>query len=167
MTILHIAPETYEYIHKYLFSAKTEQVAFLFLEQQKIGDSLTLTVKDFFCVPQSELVFESTYHAEVTPEVQAKVIKQAWDNKLHLGEVHTHPFVGEEAGFSYSDRLGFEEFVPHVWWRLQKGPYIALVFGHDSFDALVWVQDPHTPERIEAIHVGDKILHPTNLSDHE
>ena len=51
-----------------------------------------------------------------------------------LVEMHSH--IGPwPAGFSYADRLGLQETVPHMWWRLKKRPYLALVVTNCSFDA--------------------------------
>lgn len=159
MTKVIIPPEIYEKLKAHLFSRDFEQVAFMYLRSD--GDDLI--VEDYFCVPPSELVYESEYHAEISADAQAMAIKSAWDKKLHLGEIHTHPFSVEGTTFSYSDAAGFREFVPHVWWRLKGGPYVAMVFGQGDFDALVWKQDSETPEMVEHVQVGDEALRPNNL----
>jgi hypothetical protein len=54
-----------------------------------------------------------------------------------------------------SDLLGFEEWVPHVRWRLQGRPYAALVCAGETWDALAWRQSTRTPEPIGAIEIVD------------
>lgn len=159
MTKVIISPEIYGNLREHLFSRDSEQVAFVYM--RAVEDDLM--VDDYFCVPPSELVYESEYHAEISAGAQAEAIKSAWDKKCHLGEIHTHPFSIEGTTFSYSDTTGFREFVPHVWWRLRGGPYVAMVFGQKDFDALIWKQDPENPEEIESIQVGDERLRPNNL----
>jgi hypothetical protein len=75
-------------------------------------------------------------------EAQARIIKMASDRKLLLGEIHSHPGCRQDAGFSPSDLAGFDDFVPHIFWRLRAKRYVALVFGENDFDALVWSNDP-------------------------
>lgn len=159
MTKIIIPPEIYARLREHLFSRDSEQVAFIYMRP----DADDLLVDDCFCVPPSELVYESEYHAEISADAQAMAIKNAWNRKRHLGEIHTHPFSTKETSFSYSDVVGFQEFVPHVWWRLKSGPYVAIVFGLNDFDALLWKQDSETPEMIEQIQVGGETLRPNNL----
>lgn len=159
MTKIIIPHKIYAKLRECLFSRDSEQVAFIYM--YATADSLV--VDDYFCIPSSELIYESEYHAEISATVQAKVIKDAWDKKRHLGEMHTHPFSTKGTTFSYSDVSGFREFVPHVWWRLKGGPYVAIVFGQNDFDVLVWKQDPKNPEEIGSIQVDDEVLRPNNL----
>lgn len=160
MIKIHIDEEAYKRISQHLFSRKAEQVAFIYMQ---LSENNILIIDDYFCVPPEELVYESEYHAEITSKVQARVIKESWDKKRHLGEIHTHPFSKKETTFSGSDMAGFNDFVPHIWWRLRGGPYVAIVFGQNDFDIIAWVQSPNSPERVASIKVGDKLLYPNNL----
>jgi hypothetical protein len=45
---------------------------------------------------------------------------------------------------------GFQEWVPHIMWRLRQRPYVAVVVTPDSFDALVW-------------QAGDQVMRPRGL----
>lgn len=146
------------------FQKKTEQVAFLFLTQSETG---IFAARDMFMVPREDLVNESDAHAEVSDRALAFVFKKAADEKMFLCELHSHPFSKTGTKFSPSDRSGFAEFVPHVWWRLRGLPYCAVVLGLKDCDALVWIKDPAHPEPVSEIMFGDRVCKPTNLSFRE
>ena len=78
-------------------------------------------------------------------------------------ELHSHVCL-KGACFSPTDLQGFKEFVPHVWWRLNKKPYAAIVFSKSDFDAFVWVDDPEQYRQITEIVVGDRHFCPTGLT---
>jgi hypothetical protein len=64
-----------------------------------------------------------------------------------------------------TDWMGLDQFVPHVWWRLGHRPYVALVFGETTFDAVVWRAGPEAPEPLEGLRVDDQeTRRPTGLS---
>lgn len=161
---LHISAALLNRIEKHLGSRRTEQVSFLYLEKKDDG---ALLVKDAYLVPPSELVFESRFHAEVSEEAQAKIIKSASDRKLLLGEIHSHPGCARGAAFSPSDLSGFEDFVPHIFWRLRATQYVALVFGDRDFDALAWVNNANDPVSFEALVVDGRELAPTGATARE
>lgn len=140
---------------------KTEQVVFLFLDQR---DPDSFECKNISLIPESELVNESEFHAEVSERAIAAVIKEAATSNSSLCEVHSHPFNKTGTEFSPSDKSGFSEFVPHVWWRLRSKPYFAIVSGQRDCDALAWVKDPVHPTAISEVHFGRKILKPTGIS---
>ena len=60
--------------------------------------------------------------------------------------------------------IGFAEFVPHVWWRLQGKPYFAVVVTRKNFDGLAWIINPKTPQRLDGIALDSSVLKPTRLS---
>jgi hypothetical protein len=163
MITLSIPEPAYRDIEKHL-QKRTEQVVFLFLSQTQSGGDQLFEVMDYYLVPAHELVYESQYHAEVSDEAQRKVIKMAWDKGLALGEIHSHPQDLKDVSFSPSDTKGFKDFVPHVWWRLKKKPYVALVFGKTDFDALAWISDAHAAAGVDRVLVGRKELAPTGIT---
>jgi hypothetical protein len=123
---------------EHLRATETEQVAFLFTEAAAPGEPLR--VMELYRVPPQHFDFQSAYHVTLADEVRGHVIGRAWELGGCLIEAHSHG--GDDpASFSRSDLWGFEEWVPHVRWRLQGRTYVALVFAEDSFDALVWGED--------------------------
>ena len=84
---------------------------------------------------------QSSVHVTLADEVRPRLIKTAWDSGHCLIEAHSHGPRGP-AEFSRSDLLGFDDWVPHVRWRLRGRPYAALVVAGRSWDALAWVGGP-------------------------
>lgn len=164
MTTVTLEPNAYARITNHLRNHDTEQVIFLFFSRTATLDGDVFRVEDFYIVPSHELVHESPFHAEVSGDAQAKVIKMAWDTSLALGEIHSHPGCRRGTSFSLSDLAGFSEFVPHVRWRLKSAPYVALVFGDTDFDALAWINDPNLPEPVNVLEVGEQVYSPTGIT---
>ena len=101
------------------------------------------------------------YHFELTM-TRATIIKRAHDLGASVtGSIHTGPW---PAQFSPSDWSGFEEIVPHMWWRLKARPYAAVVVARGSFDGFVWLHDANTPARLGSIAAGSQRFQATRLS---
>ena len=102
-------------------------------------------------------------YIELSDSTRAEVIKRAHDLAASLIEIHSHlgPW---PAAFSIADRAGLRETVPHMWWRLHKKPYIALVATNTEFDALVWLDNPTVPRPLDGLNVGERTFVPTNNS---
>ena len=160
MTRLEIPKTDFTKLQKH-FAKKTEQVAFLFCVPD--GQDTFITT-ELYLVPPEGLVHESAYHSEVTDEELSKVLKYAFQHDYILCETHSHPFSKADTAFSPSDKYGFTEFVPHVWWRLKGKPYFAVVFGQNDLDALAWLKDPRRPEALDIIKAGDTELRPTGIT---
>lgn len=133
-------------------SARAEQVGFFLAEAQL--DERVFVLREWRPVPPEGLKHQSDVHVSLTDEIRAEVIKWAWDSGLSLVEAHSHGKWGP-AKFSPSDLWGLEEWVPHVWWRLQGRPYAALVAADDTFDAIAWIDRPRAAEQVQALVVGD------------
>ena len=158
-----ISSELYRRMLEHLFSGRTEELAFL-LATPSENDRETLCVSDLFCVPSRAFSIQTTYHINLGDEVRAQMIKWAWDNQASLIEAHSH--LGDfDAEFSPTDIAGLDDFVPHVWWRLQGRPYAALVFSQRGFDALVWMKSPKHFQELAVLHIaGLRDEHPTSLT---
>lgn len=156
---LLISSKQHSELLAHMQASADEQVAFLFTEPA-VGDE-PLRVIELYLVPPEGFVNQSPYHLALTDEVRAHVIKCAWEHGGCLVEVHSHES-GPPAWFSPADLEGFDEWVPHVRWRLAGRAYIALVFADESFDALVWEDD--VPGPLSALHVGDLSLKPTGIT---
>lgn len=163
-TIL-IPEEVYDDICNHLIpkNVKSERVAFIFATVSKTEKSVQFQFKDWHPVQPHEYEYQSSIYVELKDEMRPKIIKRAFDLDAAMIEVHSHPHPSP-ASFSPSDLYGFEDFVPHVWWRLGGKPYAAIVFSHSDFDALVWIDNPKNPQQLTEIIVGDRHLNPNALS---
>jgi hypothetical protein len=140
-----------------------EQAAFLFARSDRTDDQILFEVIDARKLGPADFVRQEGDYLEMTDATRAGLIKQAHDMDASLVEMHSHlgPW---PAGFSYADRLGLQETVPHMWWRLKKRPYLALVVTNCSFDALLWLDNTKVPRALDALIAGDLILRPNNSS---
>lgn len=161
--VLELPRTVHEELQRHLLRKPhdTEEAAFVFAKHSGVDNRFTHV--ESFPVPPEGFVVQLPYHFELTDETRARVIKRAHDLGSSVIELHSHtgPW---PAQFSPSDWSGFEEVVPHVWWRLKNRPYAAVVVTKTGFDAFAWLADPNTPARLGGISVDGQLLEPTRLS---
>lgn len=140
-----------------------EEAAFVFARSSSEEGKNTLEYIEWSPVRPQGFVSRSAYHLELCDETRAAVIKRAHDLGTSLVEFHSHR--GKwPAQFSLSDWQGFEEFVPHILWRLKARPYAAVVVSATGFDAVAWLKTADAPTRLDALVAGGQVLSPTRLS---
>jgi len=145
--------------------ATHESAAFIFAEFQKVNKSLVIEAQDYFLVGQDGFKAQYDDYIELSDESRIAIIKKAHQTNTALIELHSHPFNSPwAAAFSLADMTGFEETVPHMWWRLPGRPYAAIVVSPCGFDSLVWLKDPHSPECLTALRVEGELLKPTGMT---
>ena len=143
--------------------SKREQAAFLFAQAHRGRDEARFDVIEMRMLAADDFAVQQKDYFELCDKSRAEVIKRAHDLRASLIEIHSHtgPWPAE---FSISDRMGLRETVPHMWWRLDERPYIALVVTKTEFDALVWLDDPNVPLGLGAWQVDASLFLPTNNS---
>jgi hypothetical protein len=132
-----------------------EQVGFFLADFDTRRSAFLL--RDWRSMPAEAFEYQSAYHVTLRDEMRPEIIKWAWDADACLVEVHSHGDDGI-AWFSPSDLAGFDDWVPHVRWRLRGRPYAAIVTAGDSFDALAWLADEKGPVQVTALEV-DGVAH--------
>lgn len=157
---LSISESTFNELRSHVLKTSLEDTAFAYVRPHRNNGQLIFEVVDWDPIHESNYESRSAYHLSLSFETQGKVIKKAHDLNASLVEFHSHSGYFP-VKFSYSDFTGFEEFVPHVWWRLNGKPYIAIVFNQNGFDGLVWIENPNTPQQLNSIIVDSKKLQPT------
>lgn len=163
--ILELPKEVHKAILLHLLpkGAKEERAAFVFAKVDEVQDEYLFRYLEWVPVGAEGLEHSSAYYLELTDEMRGNVIKRAHDLGATIVEFHSH--LGHwPAAFSESDRAGFDEFVPHVWWRLKGRGYAAVVVTESGFDALAWLTGPRQPQPLTAIRSGDNLLRPTALT---
>ena len=140
-----------------------EQAAFLFARAERSDSQILFEVVEAVKLEPADFSAQAGDYLEMADETRAGLIKQAHDLGASLVEMHSHlgPW---PACFSPSDHAGLKETVPHMWWRLRKRPYLALVVAGTGFDALLWLDNPETPRPLDGLLAGDLLLRPTNNS---
>ena len=140
-----------------------EQGAFLFCSFGHFNGERVFQIRAFLFLERNDFNEQASDYLELSDAKRVDVIKRAHALGASLVEFHSHPGPWP-AAFSLADQRGLRETVPHMWWRLKGRPYLAAVVAPCSFDALVWQNNPHEPEPLTGIAVGNRLLTPTNAS---
>lgn len=128
-----------------------ERVAFMYTEF--IDGRFNVVDLEPMC--GSDIASRSDRHVVLHDDVRPRLISNASARNLGLLEAHSHGSRGY-AAFSPSDLAGFEEWVPHLWWRLRGQPYAALVVAGDRWDALAWIDGPRDPRPVVEIEITSR-----------
>ncbi len=162
-TILSTWGGLYAELIAHLFPADStvEQAAFLFARCNRSHDQVVFETIESIKLGPDDFIAQEGAYLEMTDESRAALIKRAHDLDASLVEMHSHlgPW---PAMFSPTDRTGLDQTVPHMWWRLRKRPYLALVFAPTGFDALLWLDDPKKPRALDGLLAGKELFTPTN-----
>jgi hypothetical protein len=151
--ILELTEQLSERLWGHLLQNDIEQVAILFATVNNRPELMLFTAADAYLAPPEDFAFQNEYHVELADHVRPSLIKQAWDSGTALVEFHSHPGDRHKVMFSPSDLAGFAEFVPHCRWRLRGRPYLAVVVGRRSIDALAWVDSAPGPVALDTVRV--------------
>lgn len=143
--------------------SENEQAAFLFVRAARSDHQVIFEVAETQKLGLGDFAVQQSDYLEMSDATRAALIKRAHDLDTSLVELHSHPGPWP-AGFSSADREGLKETVPHMWWRLKKRPYLAIVVARSGFDALLWLDSPKTPRPLDGVLAGDRLLKPTNFS---
>lgn len=143
--------------------ASTEEAGFGYANFTEKDGHYQFNLKEWEALYDEDFDFKEGDYLQLKDESRARVIKRAHCTDTCLVEFHSHPFPFK-AKFSYADKVGLKNFVPHVWWRLKNRPYIAIVVAPDSFDGLVWLDNPYNPENMSEIYCNEVLDHSTGLS---
>ena len=164
-TVINLPAGTYEDLVAHLLPGDNpnEQAAFLFAAVKVTEQGVTLDVVDSAKLVAADFDVQAPDYLELADATRARLIKRAHDLGASLIEMHSHPGPWN-AAFSRSDLLGLSETVPHMWWRLGKRPYAAIVIAPSGFDAMVWLDGPLSPQELDSLAAGSQILRPTNIT---
>ena len=163
--ILDLTPDLYRILWKHLLPVNSshEQAAFLFCTSRTSNGCLIFDAIDKALIGPDDFAAQYNDYLELTDACRIALIKRAHAYGATLVELHSHPG-SQSAAFSLSDLRGLQETVPHMRWRLQRRPYIAIVVAPTRFDALVWTQEPPAPRPLSGIRVETVLHKPTNAS---
>lgn len=140
-----------------------EQAAFLFCSEMRGKSGTVFEISALELLSPKDFATQHEDYIELADETRVRIIKCAHAANMSLAEVHSHP--GPlPAAFSWSDRTGLQETVPHMRWRLPGRAYLALVVAPSGFDALVWPDGSDAPQPLSRIESGSRRLIPTNAS---
>jgi hypothetical protein len=115
-------------------------------------DNNLFRLHDWRPMTGDEVEFQTPYHVSLTD--RAKVVVLQWAGEASLVEVHAHGDLAPPQ-LSASDVWGLREWVPHLFWRLGRRPYAAIVTAADEFDALAWIDSATSPVQLEGLRFDD------------
>lgn len=164
MVTIQIPQSVYAEMRQQLLPRRSrdEQAGFVYATPSVVaGISLNFELVRWEPLGRCDFDHQSAFHLELRDETKARVIKTAHDLQCSLIEFHSHRGP-RPAQFSGSDFAGFEEFVPHVLWRLKGKPYAAVVVTASGVDGLAWTADNTFP--LSALFVGSNQVLPTGRS---
>jgi hypothetical protein len=124
-------------------NGRPEEVAFMLASQT--SDERAFRISDLRFVDGHRFAHRSDDHAEPDDEIRGEMIRWAWESGDCLVEAHSHGAIFVPACFSRFDFSQFEDWVPHVRWRLRRRPYLALVIAGDQVDGLAWIAEHAEP----------------------
>jgi hypothetical protein len=140
--------------------APHERMAFLLAAPT--GQATWSVSAELYLSDELDYAYQGRFGMELADHVRPQVLRWAHEAGAALVEVHAHDLPGPTT-FSPTDLDGLEEVVPQMLWRLPGRPYIAVVIGPDSLDALVWhAADAAHP--LDAVRLGDTVAGPTGLA---
>lgn len=117
-----------------------EQAAFLISSVEEGEGRTVVRGSELVCIGREQFDAHSRLGLELGDDVVPKLIRRAHELNASLVEFHSHPFP-TVARFSEFDLSHLAEFVPYVQWRLRRRPYVAVVLGPTTFDAIAWNAD--------------------------
>jgi hypothetical protein len=128
-----------------------ERIGFFLADWSEEGRMFSVTA--WMPIDDNQVSSAEGDHVALADEAQTAVISWARTEGSCLVEAHSHG--GRwPASFSPTDTAGFEEWVPHLWWRLRGKPYAAIVTAEKTLDALAWIEGSDDPEQVDCIVVG-------------
>jgi hypothetical protein len=153
--IVNVHTQMWDDLQRHLFKSAFEESAMLYADVSQNDGGIQFNVVEAELLGTDDYDFQSSYHISLKDDTKGRIIKRAWDSKRAIVEVHSH--VGELAiaAFSPSDLSGFDEYVPHVMWRLRGIPYAAIVATERGFDGKIWLSEQTPCQQLDMIRVGD------------
>lgn len=140
-----------------------EEAGFALAKYYQSGDQCTFHFVHWLPLYEHDYEQQRGDYLELSDATRRFLIKAAHDHKASLVEFHSHPGP-YPAMFSWADKIGFEEFVPHVWWRLKAAPFLAVVVAASGFDSLAWIDSQTNPAPLSLIKTENENLSPTGLT---
>ncbi len=136
--LLVIPEQVWSRACRHMFKDRNEQAVFMFARVDIEQDGLRLTVEDLRCVGAEDWKHQSSVHLEMDDNAFPRLMWDARERGLAVIDCHSHPGSREDVQFSFSDWNGISEFAGYAKWKLGGLPYVGMVAGEESLDAVAW-----------------------------
>lgn len=155
---LRITKEDFDTLMSHLFpDDRDEHGAVLLAGLADHGNQTTLLVREVYLAHEGTDYVEGKFgYRALSPKFIHKYITRARDERLVYLAVHNH-MSDREVGFSYIDFESHERGYPALLQIARGMPVGALVFGHRSVQADIWLPDGKRIELDHAVVIGDTI----------
>lgn len=155
---LRMARQDFDVISNHLFPEDhDEHGAVLLAGTSCVGGQLTLCVREVHLAREgSDYVQGTIGYRALAPQFIHRLITRARDERLVYLAVHNHGS-DREVGFSSIDYHSHARGYPALLQIARGMPVGALVFGHRSLQADIWLTDGTRLELDEAVVVGNTI----------
>lgn len=147
MTQINIEAGLWETARQHL-NARAEHVGFFLADWSPVERQFT--IRAWRPIDNGAADAQGQLHVSLPDETRSAIIQWAWTQDACLIEAHSHGR-WSPAAFSSYDLQNLEDWVPHLWWRLRRRPYAAIVTSTRDFDALAWIEDPAEIEQVDGI----------------
>jgi len=161
--VLVMPDEMERHVRRHLFQNELEQGAFLFGRVEQTPSELRIVAADAYLIPPDGWEVQHTVYLQLKDAERARIMKIARAGDFSLIDCHSHPDSGVSVSFSPSDVAGITEFATYVKWKLGSKPYVAMVWGETSIDAVVWDGDFTRAQALSELRitgVSPKVLVP-------
>jgi len=155
---LRMARHDFDVVTNHLFPGDWgEHGAVLLAGTSQAGGQFTLYVREVHLAREgTDYVQGAIGHRALTPEFIHRLITRAREERLVYLAVHNHGS-DRDVGFSSIDYDSHERGYPALLQIARGVPVGALVFGHRSLQADIWLTDGTRLELDEAVVVGNTI----------
>lgn len=156
-TTILIPEPLYTSVYAHLFQNALEQAAFLLAQAYPAPDGPRLEAVDAYLVPPEGWELQHQLYLELKDSERANIMYRARTGSFALIDCHSHPRSTADVRFSPSDRSGITNFAAYAKWKLDGRPYVAMVWGQASVDAVAWYGDFLTAARVKEVVVTGQV----------
>lgn len=159
---LRIAQDAFNTLYAHLFPGdEDEHGAVVLAGLAESADHVMLTVREVHLAKEGQdYVPGKVGYRALTPQFIHRMITRARDERLVYLAVHNHGS-DQEVGFSHVDLQSHQRGYPALLQIAKGMPVGALVFGHRSVQADLWLPDGTRLDLEHAVVVGNAIQYLT------
>jgi len=162
---ISLTGEDYDSLRTHLLSsAPYEEAAILLAGLCTTQDLMELLVREVVPVPKDGYLIKGGLYLEIDPEFLAPLIKRCRVEGFCFVLAHSHPFSGR-VSFSGIDDAGEASLFERILRRVPDMPHGAIVMGHDSVAARVWLPTQDCSKPVHLLKVAGSRITKSYLTD--
>lgn len=162
--VVRINKEIWDVLYSHLFQGELEQGAFLMTRSAIQPQRVTIDAVEFHLIQPEGWTEQLEIYLEMTDEERGKIMQEARRGGYGVVDIHSHPGSGNDVWFSPSDVRGITDFAAYSKWKLPGQPYVAMVWGEESFDAVAWHGNFEAPQPVSRLELYSQNFAVENLT---